>query len=940
MVSNIVELIHNFAVLVALSLISGLIAYRKDNRVRGAILQGLLFGSASVIGMLRPLVVGPGLIFDGRSVMISLCGLFFGPMAAVIAGAMACLYRIILGGQGLLTGLLIITSSAFLGLIFYYGRIRKEVPLTAKRLLVFGLVVHAAMVLLLFTLPGGAGFGVAKRIGLPIVLVYPLITLLIGEVLISQEVGIRSVEDLKQSSAQLRALIDTIPDVVWLKDPAGVFLDCNQRFECLLGAERRNIVGKTDYDFVSRDLAKSYRENDLKAMAAGGPTINEEQIKIASDGHEEYLETIKTPIFETDGRIAGILGIGRDITSRKQAEAAMLESEGKFRSFVESAPDGIFLTDRDQNYRLVNPAACAMTGYTAEEFAHMNIRDLVPPEDVEEAKAVHDCLAKDGWLSLEIRLRRKDGSTFWADLDGVKMDEKNLLAFCKDITGRKQAEKDLRESEARFVSIAENSPVAFYRYSDRRGGVYYSPRIVDLLGYSPEELLADPILWQNSIHPEDRLEVIKAIVPALSGQANLDLVYRIRDACGQEKWFRDRATSHIMPDGEVILDGVAMDITEAHLAANEKAKLATQLQEAHKMESLGVLSAGVAHNLNNILTIIMGNASLREQAAASPLDREAYLGITKACARGRDVVKSMLHFSQPALSIKIPVELHTIIKEVRVLLENTTRNAINISEMFAGEPLWINGDGGSLNHSILNLCLNSLGAMPNGGTLSLRTSILEENLVEVSVEDNGTGMTPEVLGHAMEPFYTTKEVGKGTGLGLSMTYGVIKAHGGSIEIASQPGQGTIVKLRFPRIDPPVKSEPGPAHAPGPSLGSWKVFLVDDDEDVRFLMTRMLKKAGVRQVKVFPGGKEVLESLGSEELPDLIILDQNMPGMNGTQTMEQIRRLHPEMPILISSGQPDIETWDDFKQPKVDVISKPFNMEEIQAKVAKFASPLR
>jgi CheY-like chemotaxis protein len=195
-------------------------------------------------------------------------------------------------------------------------------------------------------------------------------------------------------------------------------------------------------------------------------------------------------------------------------------------------------------------------------------------------------------------------------------------------------------------------------------------------------------------------------------------------------------------------------------------------------------------------------------------------------------------------------------------------------------------------------------------------------------------MNSEILAHVMEPFFTTKEAGKGTGLGLSMTYGVITAHGGTINIASQPNQGTTVNMRFPRIPAQVQSDP--ISAPAPCVELLNVFLVDDDEDVRYLMAQMLKEAGVRIVKTFSGGEEVLASLCSGELPDLIILDQNMPGMNGTQTFMRIRGLHPEMPILISSGQPDIEEWDCLKLPKMGVISKPFDLEEIQTKLACFA----
>ncbi len=234
----------------------------------------------------------------------------------------------------------------------------------------------------------------------------------------------------------------------------------------------------------------------------------------------------------------------------------------------------------------------------------------------------------------------------------------------------------------------------------------------------------------------------------------------------------------------------------------------------------------------------------------------------------------------------------------------------------------------------MNLGINSLDAMPNGGVLTFRTSVLEGNQVEVAVEDNGIGMTPEVLAHVTEPFFTTKETGKGTGLGLSATYGVVKVHGGTIDITSQPGQGTTVKIRFPRVPAPVQAET--IHEPSLPLKLRKVLFVDDEEDVRFLMTRMLKKAGVREVETAASGEEALKKLLPGELPDVLILDQNMPGIAGVKVMARVRDRYPDLPILFSSGQPDIESWDCLKQPNVAVISKPFTMDEIQAKLAKFA----
>jgi CheY-like chemotaxis protein len=280
--------------------------------------------------------------------------------------------------------------------------------------------------------------------------------------------------------------------------------------------------------------------------------------------------------------------------------------------------------------------------------------------------------------------------------------------------------------------------------------------------------------------------------------------------------------------------------------------------------------------------------------------------------------------------------MNGLLKEVCLLLENTTSKRIKITEAYSRQPLWITGDIGTINHAILNLCINSIDAMPKGGTLTLRTALAGDDRVEVTVEDNGEGIPPELLGHVLEPFFTTKEVGKGTGLGLSMTYGVIKAHGGTMGITSEPGKGTTARLLFPRIPDPAQELPV-AH-PVLDLNALKVLLVDDEEEVRLLVPRMLEQAGVHQVEIVSGGQEAIESLQSGQIPDLIILDQNMPGMDGVRTLALIRDYYPDLPILISSGQPGIQDWQCFKQPRVAVISKPFSLEEILAKLAPFVLP--
>ena len=416
----------------------------------------------------------------------------------------------------------------------------------------------------------------------------------------------RQEESLRESKRQLRTLIDTLPDLVWLKDPQGVYLACNHRFELFFGAKEQEIIGKTDYDFVDKDLAKFFREKDQIAMTAGKASSNEERITFACDGHQEDLETIKTPIFDIKGKISGILGIGRNITLRKQAEESLRESEAQFRRYVEQSPIGIFECDQKGRCLLVNPAVTRITGYTSEELLQLSIPDIQPPDSKDFALGLFQQLLETGHCFGEVSFKHKNGRLEYCLIRGVRLSPARFLCFASDITESKLAEEQQRQIEA-------------------------------------------------------------------------------------------------------------------------------QLQQAQKMESLGILVAGVAHNFNHILTLIMGTASVREQRATEPPDLEAYQDIGGACRQGREMVKSLIQFAQPTLAAKVPIELHTLIQEVRALLENTTRNRIKILESFAGEPLWINGNAGNINQAMVNLCVNSLDAMPDGGTLTLGTAIPEGNWVEVTV---------------------------------------------------------------------------------------------------------------------------------------------------------------------------------------------------------------
>jgi len=378
------------------------------------------------------------------------------------------------------------------------------------------------------------------------------------------------------------------------------------------------------------------------------------------------------------------------------------------------------------------------------------------------------------------------------------------------------------------------------------------------------------------------------------------------------------------------------DITQFKFNETERHSLEAQLQQAQRLESLGSLAGGVAHDMNNVLGAILGLAStLRESTDAFSPAAKSLDTIVKACMRGRGVVKSLLYFAKQDLQEERPVDLNDLLREISQLLGHTTLKRIHLRlDLREGIGL-LRGDPGALSHALMNLCVNATDAMPGGGSLHLRTDEDPAGGLVLSVRDTGSGMAPEVLAKAMEPFFTTKPQGKGTGLGLPMVYGTMMAHEGTFHLSSEPGQGTEAILRFPasRVTPRVPETdvtPALSLASGESL---RILLVDDDELIRDAVAPLLEVLGHTAVTA-PGGAQALEKLKAGLKVDLVILDMNMPGMSGAETLPRILGICPGMSVIMATGYSDHEIAPLLEgRPSVSSIRKPFSLKELQVKIA-------
>jgi len=380
--------------------------------------------------------------------------------------------------------------------------------------------------------------------------------------------------------------------------------------------------------------------------------------------------------------------------------------------------------------------------------------------------------------------------------------------------------------------------------------------------------------------------------------------------------------------------GIFEDVTEMKGAEEQRRKLEVELDHFQKLESLGRLAGGVAHDMNNILAAIMSVTEILrvKHADVAGLGESLDL-VDKASARGRDLVKTLVAFTRKEISQAVVIDVNELVRVEMGLLDRTLMKKYQlIMELGADLPA-VSGDPSPLASALMNLCVNAVDALSEGGHLKILTRRQGDAFVEILVEDTGAGMTPEVLDRAVEPFFTTKPKGKGTGLGLSQVFNTARAHGGYLTIESEPGKGTRATLGLP-CHSGISASPGVDESIR-AEEALNILLVDDEDLIRSTMPMMLGFLGHRVVPV-AGGKEALAYLEDHEVPDLIILDMNMPGMTGLETWIEIRRKFRDLRILVATGFLEDRVASALAaDPRAGAIAKPYSLHEFQSALARF-----
>ncbi len=559
-------------------------------------------------------------------------------------------------------------------------------------------------------------------------------------------------------------------------------------------------------------------------------------------------------------------------------------------------------------------------------------------------------------------LRRGDGGVFgvlciYAREPGFFGPQEIALLeeVCEDLTfaledlnkeeRRKRAEAEQDRLQELLHSIIDSTPDLIYAKDRNHRYLLVNRALSDFLGREPREIIGrhDAELWPEGIlpgsGPQDKLGLRLDEAEALFGEVMTREVAMVPPRGGEARVFDTLIAP--LKDSRGAISGVlgyARDITRMKEQEAQKRDLELRLQQSQKLESLGTLAGGVAHDVNNVLGAVLSLASIeQERALPSSPTRRSMETIVQACTRGREVVQGLLCFARRDLGEIRPTDLNQLVREIVGLLGRTTLQRVQFVTDFDPGLRSVEGDAGALNHALMNICVNAVDAMPDGGTITLRTRNLPGGAVAVEIEDTGEGMAENVVQRAAEPFFTTKPPGKGTGLGLAMVYGTVQAHKGAMTISSRPGEGTLVRLSFPGSD--IRPAPeAKAAAPAPPRG-LRILLVDDDELIREAAPELLGLLG-HHVIIAGSGTAGLEALESDPDIDVVILDVNMPDMDGEETLARIRERWPELPVVLATGY----LREDLKAAispgsRVFSLPKPYTLEEARRALVEATRPV-
>ncbi|MBF0635172.1 MAG: PAS domain S-box protein, partial [Nitrospinae bacterium] len=761
---------------------------------------------------------------------------------------------------------------------------------------------------------------------------------------------------LEESERKYRSLIESAGDAIFLADAVtGYLIDCNRKAEELVGRPKSEIVGMHQSQLHPSDMADEYREIFRNHVKTGKPIV-EDLVVVHKDGRYIPVD-IRAAMFEIQGKLF-VQGIFRDITERKLARKETQEALSRLHKIASRLPgvvyqlrlrpDGSFcfpyasdaLRDicRVRPEEVLDDAAKAFAAVHPDDFGpliasvHVSAKGLSLWQ--QEFRLKFDDGVERWLLGNALPEREEDGGTLW---HGV----------ITDITERKRAEQELRQTKERYDLASSVGKVGTWDWDILTGRLIWSEEVYRIMGLPAGEVEPSYEIFLSRVHPDDQKLFGDSVTDALENKKPFNAEYRIVRRDGKESVCH--AIGNVTFDGgkPVRMMGTFQDITERVMAEEERKSFEAKLQHVQKLESLGVLAGGIAHDFNNLLTSILGNADLAmmDLPSTSPA-RPQIEDILTTSRKAADLTRQMLAYSGKGKFVISKVNLNNVITEMNQLLRVSVLKNVLLKYDFAENLPPLKADVTQMNQLIMNLVINASEAIGGkNGSIAIRTGAthcdrvclesawgvdnLQEGLyVTLEVADTGIGMTKETIAKIFEPFFTTKFTGRG--LGMSAVQGIVRGHHGAIRIYSEPGKGTTFKILLPAAN----EAPDAVHKNGADSSAWvghgSVLLIDDEEAVRSIGSKMLVKTGFTVIAV-ADGVEALKIF--RDRPGdfaFILLDLTMPRMSGEECFRELRKINPDARIIMTSGYNEQDVTQRFVgKGLTGFLAKPFQISNMK-----------
>jgi PAS domain S-box-containing protein len=730
----------------------------------------------------------------------------------------------------------------------------------------------------------------------------------------------RAEEAVRQGELRLRALLDILPAGVVVHAADTRIVDANPAACRMLGLSLEQMLGKAAVDPYWTLLDESRVPLEIEAfpvsrvLASGdaqrGMTVG---IRRPELPHPVWATCSAWPLRDAKGRIEQIVVAFADITALQETTEHLRLLEAA----VARLNDVVLITAIDESATapprivFVNDAFERVTGYSRDEALGRNPRFLQGPQtDRAEAARIGAAVRRREPVHTTLLNYARDGRAYWTEIDIVPLADRrgriaHMVAVQRDVTERRRDEQRLHAALDQLEATLGAIPDPLFEI-DADGVVHHvhSPH-AELLVATREAQVGRRV--EELLPPEAAAVMHAALRQAGEAGTSSGHQYRLEVAAGP-RWFELSVARKAQSGPPARFVVLARDVTERRQAEAERQQLEQQLRESQKMESIGTLAGGIAHDFNNILAAILGNVALaRQDAAPVPAVLASLEQIQRAGLRARHLVQQILAFSRREAQGQIVQPLAPVVDETVALLRATLPAGVRLQALLPAAPVWASVDATQVQQVLMNLCTNAWHALPmEGGRIEIGLDGVPAGpapCAHLWVRDNGHGMDAATRARIFDPFFTTKPVGQGTGLGLSVVHGIVRAHGGTIEVETAPGQGSTFHVRLPAVaaGTPAVPEPAQPEAAGVVGGGRHVLYVDDDEVMRLTVERLLARAGFRVTTAGDVETAVARVQQAHDPIDAVISDYNMPVSSGLDAARRLALLRPGLPVVISTG---------------------------------------